>query len=111
MPSTRTIYRIWHGWTSVERADAFEAVLRSEILPDIAARNIDGLRGVRLLRHPVEGEEVAFMAILQFDSWEAIRDFAGGDIEAPYLPEPARSMLTRSDARVRHYVQCTRMDL
>jgi hypothetical protein len=110
MPENRTIFRIWHGWTRVDRADAFERLLKSEIFPEIAAKKIEGLRGIRLLRHPVQGNEVAFMAIMQFDSWEAIRDFAGADIEAPYLPEPARAMLTRADSRILHYVQCSRLD-
>lgn len=110
MPGSRIIFRIWHGWTRVERADDFERLLKTEIFPEIAARGIDGLRGIRLLRHPVQGDEVAFMAIMQFDSWEAIRDFAGEDIEAPYLPASASALLTRADARILHYVQCSRMD-
>jgi len=110
MPGTRTIFRIWQGWTRVESADAFEAMLTTGILPEIASRKIAGLRGIRLLRHPVEGDEVHFMAVMQFESWEAIHDFVGRDIEISYLPEPARALLTRSEPRVRHYVQCARLD-
>jgi hypothetical protein len=111
MPGSRIIFRIWQGWTRVERADEFERLMTAEIFPAIAARRIEGLRGIRLLRHPVRGDEVAFMTIMQFDSWEAIHDFAGEDIEAPYLPEAARALLTRGDTRIRHYVQCARIDL
>ena len=110
MAGNRTIFRIWHGWTRVDKADAFERLLKAEIFPGIAAKKIEGLRGMRLLRQPVVGDEVAFMTILQFESWEAIHDFAGADIEVPYLPEPARAMLSRADSRIMHYVQCARMD-
>ena len=29
------ISRLWHGWTTRENADAYETLLRSEVLPGI----------------------------------------------------------------------------
>jgi hypothetical protein len=29
------ISRIWHGWTTPEKADRYEALLRAEVLPGI----------------------------------------------------------------------------
>ena len=37
--------RLWHGWTSRENADAYERLLRAEVLPGIKDRSC-GFRGV-----------------------------------------------------------------
>lgn len=96
------ISRIWHGWTSRENAAAYEALLRSEILPGIASREIRGLSGAHLLRRDVP-EGVEFVTILWFDTIEAVREFAGEDYESAVVPEKARRLLTRFDARSQHY--------
>jgi heme-degrading monooxygenase HmoA len=96
------ISRIWHGWTTKENAPAYEELLRSEILPGIADRGIAGYRGVHLLRRDVP-EEVEFVTILWFDSLEAVREFAGADFEHSVVPEKARQLLSRFDAKSQHY--------
>ena len=96
------ISRIWHGWTTRENAAAYEALLKSEILPGIASRSIRGLSGAHLLRRDVP-EGVEFVTILWFDSLDAVREFAGEDYEAAVVPEKARRLLTRFDARSQHY--------
>jgi hypothetical protein len=50
------IARIWHGWTTHANADAYETLLRSEVLPGIS--EISGARGAYLLRTPVGNEVV-----------------------------------------------------
>jgi hypothetical protein len=40
------IARIWRGWTKPENAKAYEDMLRDEIFPSIAARNIRGYRAL-----------------------------------------------------------------
>jgi hypothetical protein len=42
------IARIWHGWTKRADAKAYEKLLRDEIFPSIAARNINGYGGAEL---------------------------------------------------------------
>lgn len=96
------IQRIWHGWTRPEQADAYEALLRSEILPGIAARNVPGYRGVTLLRRAMAGE-VEFVTVMTFDSLDSVRAFAGEDYEAAVVPPRARALLARFDQRSRHY--------
>jgi len=96
------IRRIWHGWTTKENAPAYETLLRSEILTGIASRGIAGYRGAHLLRRDVP-DEVEFVTILWFDSMEAVREFAGEDYEAAVVPEKARKLLSRFDARSAHY--------
>ena len=54
------ISRIWHGWTTPANADAYEALLRSEIFPWILARRFDGFGAIELLRR-VDGDEIHFV--------------------------------------------------
>lgn len=96
------ISRIWHGWTSRENAAAYEALLESEILPGIADRRIRGLLGVHLLKRDVS-EGVEFVTIMWFESLDAVREFAGEDYEAAVVPDEARRLLARFDARSAHY--------
>ena len=96
------IARIWHGWTSRENATAYEALLKSEILPAIAGRGIRGLTGAHLMKRDVP-EGVEFVTILWFESIDAVREFAGEDYEAAVVPEEARRLLERFDARSQHY--------
>ena len=97
-----TITRIWHGWTTHENADIYENLLKTEIFPGIAARRITGYRGIRLLRRMNE-EEVEFITMMEFDSWDAVRQFAGEDYEHGVVPPNAREVLSRFDGRSRHY--------
>jgi len=96
------IARIWHGWTTFENADKYERVLKEEIFPGIAARNVAGYRGIQLLRRPL-ASEVEFITIMWFESWDAVKRFAGEDYETAYVPAEAREVLTRFDERSQHY--------
>ena len=44
------IARMWHGYTTHENADAYENLLKSEIFQEIENKNVDGYRGIQLLR-------------------------------------------------------------
>ncbi len=96
------ITRIWHGWTTPQNADAYEALLLSEIFVGIRERQIPGYRGIQLLRRE-KGDEVEFVTIMRFDSLEAVRIFAGDDYEACVVPPAARAILAHFDERSQHY--------
>jgi antibiotic biosynthesis monooxygenase (ABM) superfamily enzyme len=96
------ISRIWHGWTTPANADAYEALLKSEILVGIQGRHIAGYRGTQLMRRDV-GAEVEFVTVMWFDSLDAVQVFAGEDYEAAVVPPKARAVLARFDARSQHY--------
>ena len=96
------ITRIWHGWTTPENAPVYEQLLRTEILPGIAAKNLPGYHGPHLLRRQLE-DEVEFVTILWFDSLEGARALAGEDYETAYVPPQARAVLARFDVRSQHY--------
>lgn len=94
------IGRLWHGWTKRENADAYEALLRREILPGI--HRVPGYHGAHLLRRDVP-EGVEFVTLTLFESLDAVRAFAGEDYEVAVVPLPARALLTRFDRRSAHY--------
>jgi len=96
------IARIWYGHTSPHNADAYEALLKTEIFPAILARNIPGFLRIELLRAPV-GDEVEFATVMWFDSLESVEEFAGADYEVAVVPPKARAVLRRFDPRSRHY--------
>ena len=103
------IVRIWHGWTKPETADVYENLLKTEIFPGIAAKRVEGYRGIQLLRRPVR-DEVEFATIMWFDSLEAVKAFAGADYETAYVPEKARRVLARFDTSSQHYELRERRD-
>ena len=95
------IMRIWHGWTRRgEDAEAYDALLKSEILPGI--HRIDGYRGSYLLRRD-DGDEVEFITITTWDSWDAIREFAGDSKTGAVIYPKAHALLTRFDETSEHY--------
>lgn len=96
------ISRIWHGWTNQQKVDAYEKLLKTEILVGIAEREIPGYCGIHLLRRDL-GHEVEFVTIMWFDSLSAVRDFAGEDYELAVVPTAAQALLSRYDARSQHY--------
>jgi hypothetical protein len=96
------ICRIWRGWTTPANADAYEALLRTEIFHGIAGREIPGYQGIELLRR-TERELVEFVTIMWFDSIDAVRSFAGPEYELAVVPSAARALLERFDSRSAHY--------
>jgi len=96
------ISRLWHGWTRRENADAYENLLRQEVLPGI--HRIPGFKGAQLLRRDAQqNDEVEFVTITLFDSLDAVREFAGEDYEVAVVPPPARKLLSHFDGRSAHY--------
>jgi heme-degrading monooxygenase HmoA len=96
------IARIWHGWTARENSDAYEALLKSEILPGI--RRVPGFTGAELLRR-TSGDETEFVTITHFRTMDDVRQFAGSEYEKAVIPAGARKLLLRFDAAAIHYDQ------
>ncbi len=96
------ISRIWHGWTSLANADAYEALLKAEIFTSIKNRQISGYKGIHLFRRSLN-TEVEFVTVMWFDSIKAVRTFAGEDYEVAVVPPKARALLSRFDGRSQHY--------
>jgi antibiotic biosynthesis monooxygenase (ABM) superfamily enzyme len=96
------IARIWHGWTNRENGPAYEKMLREEIFPAIAQRQIDGYHGAELFVRE-DGEEIEFVTLLRFDSMKAVEAFAGPESTRPVIFPKAEPLLTRMDERSQHY--------
>jgi hypothetical protein len=96
------ISRIWHGWTTPSNADAYESLLKEEIFVGIQNRRMDGYRGIQLFRRNL-GSEEEFVTVMWFESIDAVRIFAGKDYETAVVPQKARLLLSRFDARSQHY--------
>lgn len=96
------IVRFWRGWTAPAQADAYERLLRDSIIPGILERRLRGFHGMEVLRRDAGGE-VEFATVMWFDDMAAIRAFAGPDAELAVVPDSARVLLSRFDARSLHY--------
>jgi heme-degrading monooxygenase HmoA len=96
------IVRMWHGWTRPESADAYETLLKNEIIPGIAARKIPGYLGLEVLRRNGD-EETEFVTITRFESMEGVRAFAGDNQADAVIHPKARALLSRFREQARHY--------
>jgi hypothetical protein len=94
------ITRLWHGYTTPENADAFAAIVKSDIIPRF--ERVPGFQGAQLLRRDLL-HEVEFVALTFFDSLESVRAVAGEDFGQPVLPDAARDLLTSFDKRTSFY--------
>lgn len=94
------IARIWRGRTPASKADSYLDLLRKTGVKDYLAT--PGNLGVQILRR-IEGDRAEFVLISRWESWDAIRQFAGNDYErAVYYPED-KEYLLEFEPRVLHY--------
>lgn len=98
---TPLIARIWRGQTRTEDAAAYLHVLRATGVRDY--QSTEGNRGVWILTRELE-DRTEFTVMTLWTSSEAVRRFAGPDIErARYYPEDQRYLLA-FPATVEHLV-------
>ena len=94
------IVRMWHGRVPTEKAAAYRAFLNARAIPDY--QSVPGNLGVYILERP-EGEVTHFITLTYWESLDAIRAFAGEDVEkAKYYPED-KDFLLEFEPRVVHY--------
>lgn len=96
------ICRIWRGWTSPDNADAYERIVRGEVIPAIEARGLAGFRHIDLMRRDIGGE-VEFLTAMWFDDVASIKAFTGEDYTVSHVPPAAREVLARFDERSAHF--------
>src|SRR5258708_32483653 len=92
--------RVWKGWTKTENADAYEALLREVVYPQL--RELPGYQGGYILRQDNAGES-EFVTVNLFESLEAVIAFAGPDYESPVFEPEARRLLSKVEPLAHHY--------
>lgn len=94
------IARVWRGRTPAAKADAYYEILQRTGIKEYRATA--GNQGVRVLRR-TDGDEAEFVLISFWDSYEAIRRFAGDDIEQAYYYPEDKDFLLAFEPTVTHY--------
>jgi antibiotic biosynthesis monooxygenase (ABM) superfamily enzyme len=103
------ICRLWRGWTTPDNADAYEAVVRGQVIPGIEARRIPGFRSIDLIRRERD-QDVEFMTLMWFDSLNSVKAFMGEEYDVAHVPPAAQAVLADFDRRSSHYEVLDRRD-
>jgi heme-degrading monooxygenase HmoA len=94
------IARIWRGWTRREDAEAYVRYMEEVGAPD--SHGTAGNLGFSVLHRP-DGDREEFLTISLWESLDAVRAFAGDDLErAVFYPEDDRFLVER-ELTVSHY--------
>jgi heme-degrading monooxygenase HmoA len=93
------IARVWHGRVKTERADEYAKYIADAITK---FRKIPGNRGYQLMREAA-GPETHFSVISYWDSREAIRAYAGADIQKVRSLPRDPELLIDLEPTVRNY--------
>ena len=94
------IARLWRGAVRAQDADEYAAYVQQTGIESYL--QTPGNRGAWLLHRP-DGDRVEIVTLSFWDSVQAIKAFAGDDIDrAVYYPEDDRYLLER-DPNVLHY--------
>lgn len=94
------IARYWRGLVKRDSADAYIAHLQSDTLPQLV--QLAGFHDARILRRELP-QGVEFLVVTFWESLDAIRAFAGNDVESAVVPPQARDMMIEYERKSRHY--------
>jgi heme-degrading monooxygenase HmoA len=95
------IARVWHGTTRPGKdANTYLTFVTGTVLS--ALPSIPGHRGAQVFRRLAD-EGVEFTVITLWDSIQAIRAFAGDDVERAVVEPEAKAVLVDFDERVEHH--------
>jgi len=94
------IARVWRGVAVPERANTYIEHLQRTVLPELY--QIDGFRGAYVLRRELN-KGVEFTVQTFWESMDAIRKFAGENVEAAVVAPAARPLFREFDSTVAHY--------
>ena len=103
MKPNQKIIRTWKGWTSLENASIYENMLIHEVFPEVKRKGVEGLEKVSISTLEKD-HEMEFFLVLQFDSLESVKMFAGDNYETAYIPDNAKRVLSRYDETAQHFI-------
>jgi heme-degrading monooxygenase HmoA len=94
------VARNWHGKTNMSNYASYTEFLKQKAVPDY--QKTRGFKGLSFLRKMADNEG-HFILITYWEDHEAIKNFAGQDIEkAKYYPED-KHFLLELEEKVQHY--------
>ena len=95
------IARRWRGWAKdAAGADAYVAHFDRAVRPRLEATA--GFVDATVERVEQDGGHTEIVVVTRWDSLDAVRAFAGDDVDAAVVEPEARAVLADFDARVRH---------
>ncbi len=94
------ISRRWCGVAKPEHAKTYVEHLQTETFP--AIRRLRGFVNASILRREVP-QGVEFLVVTQWESLDAIRAFAGDNVETAVVPQKVQDLMVDYDRIVRHY--------
>jgi len=93
------ICRVWRGWTTLDNAAPYQALLTGQVMP--------GLLAHQALKREIIGEdcapEIEHMTLIWFNTLENVKAFVGDDHAIAHIPDAAKALLKRWDERVAHF--------
>jgi heme-degrading monooxygenase HmoA len=96
----KAVARMWHGRVLTSRADEYYSYLKQEGIDKIEV--IPGNLGAQILRR-TEGKATEFTVISYWESREAIKAFAGEDIEKTHFLPKDKQYLLELEPKVKHF--------
>lgn len=94
------IIREWRGRASPLHAEDYPKHFREKVVPEL--RDLPGFAGADLSRRQL-GDKLEFLVLTRWRSMDAIRAFAGDDVEHAVVEPGAAAALIEFDTGVRHY--------
>lgn len=101
------IARVWSAQTKPGQGKSYAEHVTNHVLP--ALRKLGGYAGATLLERPASGA-IEIIVITWWRSLDAIRKFAGADVERAVVADEAAASFTQFDRRVKHYETIIRDD-
>jgi mannose-6-phosphate isomerase-like protein (cupin superfamily) len=95
------IARRWRGWADgPENADAYVAHFHNQVRPQLEAT--DGFIDARVERVADDRGRIELVVVTRWTSLDAIRAFAGDEVDVAVVEPAARAVLSDFDSDVRH---------
>ena len=94
------IERHWKGIARIDQADSYIKHLINQTFPALSL--MKGFVKASILKRQVD-EGVEFLIVTVWESIEAVRQFAGEEVDVANVPSEARAMMVTFDAFAKHY--------
>jgi heme-degrading monooxygenase HmoA len=94
------ILRAFNATATLDGAEAYQQFFTQSVLPEL--QHIDGYRGAYVVRRDREGQ-VEIQVLTLWESLDAVRRFAGEDIDTAVVEPGAQAVLADYDTTVTHH--------